>query len=152
MFFNFRLLNGLDCQAYSLLSHVQKTRSFIINVTLFSSKFVCGPLPKFVFNAIFNDEGSACVTAVSVHSKVTFSAYKTIPQILSFMLRMCKETSSLPGEKKELVSRSLRASLRSLETMNINVVKLSLNGNTPCVGGLLLCGRECRQEIHPSIS
>ena len=33
--------------------------------------------------------------------------------------------------ERELVSHSLWASFRSLATMNINVVKLSLNGNRP---------------------
>ena len=61
---------------------------------------VLGPFPKFVFNVMFNDEGSACVTAVSVHSEVTFTAYKTIPQILSLLLQMCMQVVLHSLERK----------------------------------------------------
>ena len=41
-----------------------------------------------------------------------------------------KAVTFTPWRERELVSRSLWASLRSLATMNINVAKLSLNGNS----------------------
>ena len=132
---SFRTLNGLHCQAYSLLSHVQKHIFHLQRNLVLRLHFICGPLPKFIFINSSMKEGPAC-TDCRVHFNRsegffnrTFRRTEQSPQILSLLRQMYKQWQSSLGEKSELVSLSLGISLRSLATANINVVKLSLNGN-----------------------
>ena len=87
-------------------------------------------------------------------SPLNFSAYRTIPKILSVLLQRYEQGHFYSPERKETrESLSLWASLRSMATANINVYKLSLNWKQPFMGGHYFArGGGCRQQIHPSIS
>ena len=69
-------------------------------------------------------------------SPLNFSAYRTIPQPLSILLQSVSSDIHSLQRKGNCESVSL-ASLRSRTTMNINVVKLSLNEKS--LSWLLTC-------------
>ena len=111
-----------------------ETWSFIINVALFSSYFVCGPLSKFIFKKIFYGEGSARAAAVSLHSEWrilhwTFQRTEQFHKYCPYCFKCVNSDIHSLERKGTRKSFSLWASLRSLATINIKVVKLSLNGN-----------------------
>ena len=40
-----------------------------VNVALLASYFICGPLSKVIFRAVFHDEGSVQTPTVSTHAE-----------------------------------------------------------------------------------
>ena len=136
---------------HSLWSHVQKQDLFITNVTLLTSDFVSSPLSIFIFNIIFDGEGScSCCRRVGSRgekdSPLSFRRTEQFQKNWFSLLQKCKTVTFIPWRERELVSLSLGFILDHSTTMHINVVKLSLNGNglswlVPLCGVPLVSGR-----------
>ena len=114
-----------------------KTRSFIINVALLTSFFVYGIFQIRLQHNFLRWRFCLCCRRVRSRgekdSSLSFSAYRITPKNLSLQLQMYKQGHSFPRERGNLqvslslsislsLSLSLWASLKSLATMNINVV------------------------------
>ena len=98
-----RPLDGLDCQAQSVSSHVEKKGSLIVSVALLASHFIFGPLPNFVFVRAADVSAHALDWFPSI-----FLAFKITPHTLFTLLRKCKRRYPLSEDVGKLPIQAYR--------------------------------------------